>query len=388
MNYVWIVLITVAIAALIGGMTNYLAIKMLFHPRKPIHIGRWKVWFTPGIIPKRKSEIARSLGRVVSDYLVTTEGLTSVLKKPQFKAQIEDKLRQWISRLAVNEATLKEWVLQYWTEEQFDAAVMKWRGWSQHWIERGVAHIWEHKEWGHRPVGQLLPEWDEARKEKIVEKGVEFITAAIKRELTTKQGEKMLRKLMSQFLDQAGGIFGALAGIFMDEDKMMLKVRGVIMDRLDSAVVQQALETFLNKQITQIENMSLSEILIQMGQENPQQRITEWIQGLMKWEQWMDQIGSKQVKAIVGPREEWLMARVPWVVAKGLQFAEGKLEQTVQAIQLPQLVQTQVEQFPIERLEDIILSVSGKEFRAITWLGAVLGGFIGLAQSLFYIFYN
>jgi uncharacterized membrane protein YheB (UPF0754 family) len=54
----------------------------------------------------------------------------------------------------------------------------------------------------------------------------------------------------------------------------------------------------------------------------------------------------------------------------------------MKAVNLPQLVQEQVEKFPIERLEEVILSVSGREFRAITWLGVLLGGIIGLFQSL------
>jgi uncharacterized membrane protein YheB (UPF0754 family) len=55
---------------------------------------------------------------------------------------------------------------------------------------------------------------------------------------------------------------------------------------------------------------------------------------------------------------------------------------------LPQLVEAQVAKFPIERLEEIILSVSGKEFRAITWLGVLLGGLIGLVQSLVTILFR
>ncbi|MNO04618.1 hypothetical protein D3C81_2257180 [compost metagenome] len=60
----------------------------------------------------------------------------------------------------------------------------------------------------------------------------------------------------------------------------------------------------------------------------------------------------------------------------------------MQAISLPELVKEQVEKFPVERLEEIILNISGSEFRAITWLGALLGGFIGLLQSLFMLMWG
>ncbi|MDD6065009.1 MAG: DUF445 family protein, partial [Firmicutes bacterium] len=43
-----------AIGAVIGYCTNYVAVKMLFRPLKPIRIGKFTLPFTPGVIPKRK----------------------------------------------------------------------------------------------------------------------------------------------------------------------------------------------------------------------------------------------------------------------------------------------------------------------------------------------
>ena len=46
-----------AIGAVIGYCTNYVAVKMLFRPLKPIRIGKFTLPFTPGVIPKRKKEL-------------------------------------------------------------------------------------------------------------------------------------------------------------------------------------------------------------------------------------------------------------------------------------------------------------------------------------------
>ena len=55
------------IAAGIGWFTNYLAIKMLFHPREPINLGFYTL---QGIFPKRQKVLAEKLGKVVSQDLV------------------------------------------------------------------------------------------------------------------------------------------------------------------------------------------------------------------------------------------------------------------------------------------------------------------------------
>ena len=67
------------IGALIGYLTNWLAVKMLFRPRKALYIGKWHVPFTPGVIPRRKGALAKALGRMVSEMLVKKEDLKESL---------------------------------------------------------------------------------------------------------------------------------------------------------------------------------------------------------------------------------------------------------------------------------------------------------------------
>ncbi|MEW8976112.1 MAG: DUF445 family protein, partial [Exiguobacterium sp.] len=63
----------VIIGALIGAITNHLAIRMLFRPLEPKYIGKFRVPFTPGLIPKRRNELAANLGRTVVKHLLTPE---------------------------------------------------------------------------------------------------------------------------------------------------------------------------------------------------------------------------------------------------------------------------------------------------------------------------
>ena len=51
------------IGGVIGYFTNYIAVKMLFRPLKPVKIGGRTLPFTPGIIPKGKPRLAKALGK-------------------------------------------------------------------------------------------------------------------------------------------------------------------------------------------------------------------------------------------------------------------------------------------------------------------------------------
>lgn len=63
------------LGAVIGYITNDIAIKMLFRPRRALYIGRWKAPFTPGLIPQQKDRIAASIGSVVSGQLLDESAL-------------------------------------------------------------------------------------------------------------------------------------------------------------------------------------------------------------------------------------------------------------------------------------------------------------------------
>lgn len=67
--------VMIAVGALIGAVTNHFAIKMLFRPYKAIYIFGKRVPFTPGLIPKRRDELARQMGQMVTGHLLTTEGI-------------------------------------------------------------------------------------------------------------------------------------------------------------------------------------------------------------------------------------------------------------------------------------------------------------------------
>jgi len=87
------------IGALIGWLTNYIAIKMLFHPRE-----EWRLFFIriQGVFPKRQNDFARKLGQIVSEELVSVEDLTAHLKE---KATSEAVLNHIAMRLEEGIAT-------------------------------------------------------------------------------------------------------------------------------------------------------------------------------------------------------------------------------------------------------------------------------------------
>ncbi len=80
------------VGAAIGILTNYIAVKMLFRPYREKHIGKFRIPFTPGIIPRRQPALAAALGRMVSEKLVREEDLKRALLSDELTATIVNSI--------------------------------------------------------------------------------------------------------------------------------------------------------------------------------------------------------------------------------------------------------------------------------------------------------
>jgi uncharacterized membrane protein YheB (UPF0754 family) len=100
MNW-WLILIPV-ISAFIGWFTNWIAIKMLFHPKEPKKI--LGITFH-GIFPKRQQQFAEKLGRLVSTELLSFDDIeTKITSKanidkimPHVEGHIDSFIRNKLS---------------------------------------------------------------------------------------------------------------------------------------------------------------------------------------------------------------------------------------------------------------------------------------------------
>lgn len=72
-------LFLILISGFIGWITNWIAIKMLFHPRKPLRILGLSI---QGIFPKNQSQFALKLGKLVSAEFLSFSDIEQKISQP------------------------------------------------------------------------------------------------------------------------------------------------------------------------------------------------------------------------------------------------------------------------------------------------------------------
>ena len=82
------------IAALIGWFTNWVAIKLLFHPKKKIKIGILEI---QGVFPKRQKIFAEKLGMVIAREIVSSQDIKEKLNQSNIATEVKTLIDKHIN---------------------------------------------------------------------------------------------------------------------------------------------------------------------------------------------------------------------------------------------------------------------------------------------------
>jgi len=90
-------LVKIFFGAIAGGITNSVAVWMLFHPYEPPRIFGRPIRLLQGAIPKNKARLARAMGRTVGNTLLTPEDLARTVSEPGFRAAFDERLSAFLA---------------------------------------------------------------------------------------------------------------------------------------------------------------------------------------------------------------------------------------------------------------------------------------------------
>lgn len=111
-------LITPLVGGVIGYVTNDIAIRMLFRPHNAKYLFGFKIPFTPGIIPKEKDRMAKTVASAITENLMSIEVLEKNLLSKEMLFKIETSINKFVNSQKSNNETIKEFLLHYLTDDE------------------------------------------------------------------------------------------------------------------------------------------------------------------------------------------------------------------------------------------------------------------------------
>ena len=109
------------VGAVIGYITNDIALRMLFRPHQAKYFMGIHIPFTPGIIPKEKHRIAASIGKAVSENLMNREVLEKSLLSDEMLSKVGSAIDEFVTTQSGNDETIEQFARHYLTDDDINA---------------------------------------------------------------------------------------------------------------------------------------------------------------------------------------------------------------------------------------------------------------------------
>lgn len=373
-NPIILILFMAVIGAVIGGFTNFLAIKMLFRPHHEIYIKSWRLPLTPGLIPKRRGEIAKQLGTTVTNYLLTPE----VFRKKLLSEEIRNVVLQFAQKtveknIFTNEKTILDWAKFFGLQDLPNTV----NGKVDAVIESQILNV--RNTLSTKSIEQIIPDNVQHAIESKIPVAADYILKKGEEYFTSSKGEMTIRNMMDDFLSSKGTIGGMIQMLFGDSNTIVGRVQKEILKFLNSPGAKTLLINVFNQEWDKLKQQPAENFLHEIEFD----LIIEKVQAYAKKELAIEERLNKHINDYWPKGSEYVtMELLPKLIEKGFALAESKLEEIVMRLNLQEVVREQVDSFPIEKLEELVLNVANRELKMITVLGAVLGGVIGIVQGL------
>ncbi|WP_416720613.1 DUF445 domain-containing protein [Bacillus subtilis] len=367
----------IVIGAAIGAVTNHLAIQMLFRPYKAYYLFGKRVPFTPGLIPRRRDELAKQMGLMVVNHLLTPAGIKKRLVSDAAKTQALRVGEQLIQKLSLSEVTVKEALEKAGMKRPEKAA----DAWISSWTDDKLNELF--RQYGDQSLKELVPiEVQEKLEEKIPMISGYILSRSVSY-FESDEGKIRLGNMIDDFLKERG-MLGSMVQMFLGNSSLADRVLPELLKFLRNEETNKLLSDLLKNEWGKLREYTFNEADEKWNAKALIFSLKRRMLQAFSTAPFFDNtIGTLTVRY----ESELTQQMLPALLDKLLEGISSNLESVLKRLRLEEIVKEQVDQFPVERLEEMVLSISKKEFKMITYLGGLLGGIIGAIQALFVILF-
>jgi uncharacterized membrane protein YheB (UPF0754 family) len=196
--------------------------------------------------------------------------------------------------------------------------------------------------------------------------------------LLSYQGRRLLKEMTESLLRSKSSMFQFISNLFFNEERVI----DMLLPRLIESLNQSEVKNRTAQQIENVlSNLIRRKLCSYWGDLNEVQ-IAAKITEMFQLQDLIHRFLHKPVKDWGQPIYQTILPKIPMLTSWILDRAAEQVSRLYKSLNLATLVSRQVKSFPLQKLEELIISIAAKELKAITYLGALLGGFIGSIQYL------
>jgi uncharacterized membrane protein YheB (UPF0754 family) len=205
----------------------------------------------------------------------------------------------------------------------------------------------------------------------ILEKATDYFSS--------EEGVQKIEQMIDDFVKQRSGMLGNMLQMFIGNINLTDKVQKEIIKFLSSSGTRELITTILDKEWQKVLNWKVEKMEEQFGRAPLISMIQENARKVIR----VDRLLDTPIEMLSHTFRDGVIEKfAPYVVQILGNWLSNQIENIMERLHLADLVREQVESFSVERLEEMVLMITRRELKMITFLGALLGGLIGFFQGV------
>ncbi|AVQ46661.1 DUF445 family protein [Clostridium botulinum] len=494
-------LIASIIGGIIGYLTNWIAIKMLFRPYEEKKIFGMKVPFTPGLIPKEKTRIAKSVGNAIGEHLLSSEIIVKSLCSENMNNRLKIWIRQKVYSLITTKKTLEDKFKEFldYKYEYFITAlktslskltinnlkneknrdkmkeiikikldkILSLNGnhitnnhiYKQikaslinntneylksdnfkHVLKSLIIENIKDEEVLNKKIGDIIPSNFSSNIKVYVYRKKDNLSNYINEMLKEEENINKLKNILKEVINNNVNSFMSM---FVDINAISDKTIVFLEEYLQREETKEEMVSLVNKSIDKILDTDLQDIIENIPENNKDvivdetvdilcekfqntemileiiEKIESHIQGKSSLNDIIEKINIDPYKFINSIIDKFIDSKNFQVIINNLisdiienfmktpiyeltqgneegilntsyqtvknvynRFIENQAEEVISILDIASIVEDRINEFDVYLAEEIILEISSKELKAITWLGGLLGALIGILSPI------
>lgn len=370
-----IIVFMMVIGSLIGGVTNILAVRMLFHPFKTYYIFNKRVPFTPGLIPKRRKEVADKIGQVVEEHLLTESLIQSKLNAPSSRQAIEEVLLNQIQKLKQEHMTL-----QYFADKlDLDVAQL-----ANEKLDLVISNKLDafYQDNQTTPIKQIIPEKIEASIDSKIDLVPDLLFERASVYLNSEKGAADIASMLETFFNEKGKIVGLLQ-MFMTKESIADRIQHELIRLTKHPKAKAIAKQVIDNEYETMKAKNLNELVSESQYNSFKTSVTELAVGYLDVDKVSKQSFNTLMPSFIHFLESKVSQKLTDVIIENI---SKHISPIMKKINLRQMIEEQINTFDLAYIEKLIIDIANKELKLIMLLGFLLGGIIGLLQGIIAIF--
>lgn len=363
------------VGALIGGFTNFIAIKMLFRPFEPKFLFGRQLPFTPGLIPKRRNELSLKIGEMVTHHLLTPEVFKEKLMTQQTKVLLKAMLDKQIHILKDGNYSAHDFAQRFNVDLSQEAHEQ---------IESKIYAVLDDKLdiYKHEPIEKILPDNVLQKLNDKKSQASSLIIDKLKAYVNSESGYNDIMIMIDRFFMEKGR-FVSMIQMFMTKEMIAERMIQEFNTLSDEPQIKTIIQTEINKEYDRLIQKTPASFIRNHDIESFK---TELVSNIMRTLN-IDYYTKTPLYTLAPSLFSYIEGDggdrfIHYVMTK----TADNIAVILEKIHIAEIIKDQIDNFELSFLEQLVIEISNKELKLITLLGFLLGGIIGVFQGVIAIF--